>query len=73
MILTDVLKTERGKDYLENIKQNRTLGNQIQVSAMQRERDLCKEEPIICRNRKSSQRVASNDNEQSTTSSSLQR
>lgn len=61
LILTDVLKTEQGKTYLDRIKQNRTLGNRGQVSSTQKERGQRKEEPVICRDRKSSQRVANND------------
>lgn len=61
MILTDVLKTERGKAYMERIKQNRSLGNRGQVTSTQKESDQCREESPICRDRRSTQREARND------------
>lgn len=79
LILRDILKTELGKAYLERIRQS-PLANGGQVSSTWKEHGQCIEEPIICRDRKSSQRVANNDNKsvspkcnQKTTSSSSQR
>lgn len=79
LILRDILKTELGKAYLERIRRT-TSGNRGQVSSTRKEHGQCKEEPIICRDRKSSQRMANNDSKsvtpkynQKTTSSSSQR
>lgn len=61
MILTDILKTKKGKSYLERLKQNHTLGDRGQVSSLRKEHVQHEEESVICRDRKSSQRVAYND------------
>ncbi|KAM7407139.1 hypothetical protein PAMA_003056 [Pampus argenteus] len=76
LILTDVMKTELGKAYMERIKQNHSLGNGGQVTSMP-----CREESPIHRDTWSSQREARNDTHktttpkcnQNTTSSSAQR
>ncbi|XP_051259792.1 sentrin-specific protease 7 isoform X5 [Dicentrarchus labrax] len=80
LILTDILKTEKGKAYMERIKQNCTLGNQ-QVSSTRRKTGRGREEPLICRDKRSSQRETRNDkinnvtpkHNQKTTSSPSQR
>ncbi|XP_059199170.1 sentrin-specific protease 7 isoform X2 [Centropristis striata] len=49
LILTDVLKTEKGQAYIERIRR-RTLGNQGQVyTSTQRESGRCREESLISR------------------------
>nr|XP_046260206.1 sentrin-specific protease 7 isoform X2 [Scatophagus argus] len=67
LILTDILKTELGKAYMERIKQNCTMGNGGQVLSARRECGQHQEERPVCRDRRSSQRVARNDKNQSVT------
>lgn len=61
LILTNVLETELGKAYMERIKPRRTLGNQEQVSSTRRESGRCREEPLLCKDTKSSPRESRND------------
>ncbi|XP_044072715.1 sentrin-specific protease 7 isoform X2 [Siniperca chuatsi] len=68
LILKDVLKTELGKAYMERIKQSHTLGKQGQVSSTRRKSGQCREQPLICRDTKWSQREAKNDKNKSVTS-----
>ncbi|XP_040913572.1 sentrin-specific protease 7 isoform X3 [Toxotes jaculatrix] len=67
LVLTDVLKTELGKTYMERIKQSHTLGNRGQMSSTRRESGRCREQPLICRDARSSQREARNDKSKSVT------
>ncbi|XP_028447335.1 sentrin-specific protease 7 isoform X2 [Perca flavescens] len=62
LILTDVLETELGKAYIERIRMSRG-----RVSSTQRESGRCREEPLMCRDVKSSQREARNDKNKSVT------
>ncbi|XP_031148601.1 sentrin-specific protease 7 isoform X1 [Sander lucioperca] len=62
LILTDVLETELGKAYIERMRMSRG-----RVSSTQRESGRCREEPLICRDMKSSQREARNDKNKSVT------
>lgn len=73
LILKDVLKTEEGKTYLERIKQSHMLGNRGKVTSTQRESGRCREEPLICRETRSSQREANNDMNKSLTPKRNQR
>ncbi|XP_070694324.1 sentrin-specific protease 7 [Pempheris klunzingeri] len=49
LILTDVLKTERGMEYMERIKRSHMLRNRGQDSSTRRESGRCREEPPGCR------------------------
>ncbi|XP_060944325.1 sentrin-specific protease 7 [Limanda limanda] len=49
LVLTDVLKTDLGKTYMEKIKQSHTPGNGGQMSTTLKARDRCKEDPGVCR------------------------
>ncbi|XP_034431043.1 sentrin-specific protease 7 isoform X1 [Hippoglossus hippoglossus] len=49
LVLTDVLKTDLGKTYMEKIKPSHTPGNGGQMSSTWKERDRCKEDPGVCR------------------------
>ncbi|XP_062258850.1 sentrin-specific protease 7 [Platichthys flesus] len=49
LVLTDVLKTDLGKTYMEKIKPSHTRGNGGQMSSTLKERDRCKEVPGVCR------------------------
>ncbi|XP_019956285.2 sentrin-specific protease 7 isoform X2 [Paralichthys olivaceus] len=49
LVLTDVLKTDVGKTYMEKIKQSYTPGNRGQMSSTLKGRDRCKEDPGVCR------------------------
>ncbi|TKS66873.1 Sentrin-specific protease 7 [Collichthys lucidus] len=60
LILTDVLKTERGKTYMERIKQSCAVENGGQVSSSQRESGHCREKPALCTDRRSSHRETRN-------------
>ncbi|XP_070770637.1 sentrin-specific protease 7 [Enoplosus armatus] len=68
LILTDVLKTEQGKAYMEKMKRSHTLRNKGQVSSTWRESGRYREEPLICRDTRLTQREARNDNNKSATS-----
>lgn len=63
LILTDVLKTELGMAYMERIK----------VSSTRRESGACREEPLICRDKRSSQREARNNKNMNGTPKSNQK
>ncbi|XP_026152184.1 sentrin-specific protease 7 [Mastacembelus armatus] len=67
LVLTDVLKTEMGKIYIERIKKCNTLRNRGQVTSTRRESGRCREEPQTCRETRSSQREAANDKNKSVT------
>ncbi|XP_037645923.1 sentrin-specific protease 7 isoform X1 [Sebastes umbrosus] len=67
LILTNVLETDQGKAYMERIKPRLSLGNQGQVSSTRRESGRCREEPLICRDTRSSQRESKNDKNKSVT------
>ncbi|XP_023286451.1 uncharacterized protein LOC111673043 isoform X1 [Seriola lalandi dorsalis] len=73
LVLTDVLKTEHGKTYIERIKQSHTMGNEGQMSSTRRESGRCREEPLACRERRSSQREVNNDKSKSLTPNHNQR
>ncbi|XP_027147067.1 sentrin-specific protease 7 isoform X2 [Larimichthys crocea] len=60
LILTDVLKTARGRTYMERIKQSCAVENGGQVSSSQRESGHCREKPALCTDRRSSHREAKN-------------
>ncbi|XP_068615011.1 sentrin-specific protease 7-like [Brachionichthys hirsutus] len=60
LILTDILKSEEGKAYMERIKQNRTLGNRGQVSSTQTELSDCRDSSLNCRHRRYCHRMARN-------------
>ncbi|KAA8587952.1 hypothetical protein FQN60_001146 [Etheostoma spectabile] len=60
LILTNVLETDLGKAYMERIRMS-----QGRASSTQRESGRCREEPLICRDIKSSQREARNDKNKS--------
>lgn len=49
LVLTDVLKTDVGKTYMEKLKQSYTPGNTGQMSSMLKERDRFKGESGVCR------------------------
>ncbi|XP_028993158.1 sentrin-specific protease 7 isoform X2 [Betta splendens] len=53
LILTDVLKTEQGKTYLERIKLRQTPTNRRRVTSTRRESGRPKEEPLISREMRS--------------------
>lgn len=67
VILTDILKTKKGKSYLERLKPNHTLGDRGQVSSPRKEHVQREEESVICRDRKSSPRVTNNDKNKNAT------
>lgn len=67
LILTNVLETDQGKAYMERIKPHLSLGNRGQVSSTRRESGRCREEPLICRDTRSSQRESKNDKNKSVT------
>ncbi|KAG8000520.1 Sentrin-specific protease 7, partial [Nibea albiflora] len=52
LILTDVLKTERGKTYMERIKQSCVVENGGQVSSPRKESRPCREKPALCTDRR---------------------
>ncbi|XP_068561160.1 sentrin-specific protease 7 isoform X2 [Cebidichthys violaceus] len=64
LILTNVLDTQPGKEYMERIKQSRALGNR--GSSSRRESGRSREEPLI-RDMRSRQREARNDENKSVT------
>ncbi|CAK6959172.1 sentrin-specific protease 7 [Scomber scombrus] len=61
LILTDVLKTEPGKVYMERIKRNPSLGNGEQVASTRKDSGRCREESLIRRETRSAQRETRND------------
>ncbi|XP_054470966.1 sentrin-specific protease 7 isoform X2 [Anoplopoma fimbria] len=65
LILTDVLETEQGKAYMERMKPGRAFGNRM--SSTRRESGRSREEPLICRDMRSRQRDARNDENMSVT------
>lgn len=67
LILSDVLKTEEGKAYMERIKQRHTLRNRRQVTCTRRDSGQCGEETPICRETRSSRKQAKNDKNKSVT------
>ncbi|XP_040004649.1 sentrin-specific protease 7 isoform X2 [Xiphias gladius] len=73
LVLTDVLKTEEGMTYMDRIKQSHILENRGQMSGTQRESGRCREEPLICRDTRSSQIEAKNDKSKSVTPKRNQR
>ncbi|CAJ1079711.1 sentrin-specific protease 7 isoform X3 [Xyrichtys novacula] len=55
VILEDVLKTEKGRDFIERRKQSRMMGNRRHLSNTQKESGQSREEPLTCREPRSSQ------------------
>ncbi|XP_074551364.1 uncharacterized protein LOC141808596 [Halichoeres trimaculatus] len=53
VVLEDVLKTEKGRDYMEKIKQRAMMGNRRHTSSSQRESRRSRDEPLICRETRS--------------------
>ncbi|XP_068185881.1 sentrin-specific protease 7 isoform X2 [Antennarius striatus] len=60
LILTDILKTEQGKAYLEKTKRKHTLRNRGQVSSNLKELSGCMESSLNCSETRSRPRVARN-------------
>ncbi|XP_034549672.1 sentrin-specific protease 7 isoform X2 [Notolabrus celidotus] len=56
VILEDVLKTDKGRDYIEKVKRRGTMGNRRRLSSSQRESGHSQEEPVICRETRSNQK-----------------
>ncbi|XP_071334686.1 sentrin-specific protease 7 isoform X2 [Trachinotus anak] len=73
LVLTDVLKTEQGKTYIERIKQRHPMGNIEQMSSMRGESCRSREEPLSCRETRSSQREVNNDKSKSLTPNNNQK
>ncbi|XP_034041824.1 sentrin-specific protease 7 isoform X2 [Thalassophryne amazonica] len=67
LVLTDVLKTDLGKAYVEKMKLRQTKGNRGGVRKAQRESGRCQEETLSCRERRSARRDVRRDNNESIT------
>ncbi|XP_069010300.1 uncharacterized protein [Embiotoca jacksoni] len=67
LILTDVLKTEQGKAYVERMKKSHTMSSRGQTASTRRESSRCRDEPPTCRDTRSSQRETGNKRSESVT------
>ncbi|KAI3355843.1 hypothetical protein L3Q82_004406 [Scortum barcoo] len=73
LILTDVLKTEQGKKFMERIKHSCALENQEQVSSTRRESCRRREEHLTCKETRARQRETGNEKNKSGTPKSNQK
>ncbi|KAM4608937.1 uncharacterized protein ACJ7VT_014817 isoform 2-T2 [Polymixia lowei] len=73
LILTDVLKTEPGRAYLDRKRRGQILGNGEQVTSSRRERGPRREDSQICRDTRSGQREASSEGSAQTNGSATPR
>ncbi|KAM3607019.1 uncharacterized protein V6R79_000719 [Siganus canaliculatus] len=73
VMLTDVLKSDKNKAYLEKMKRNHASENRGQVLSSLRERLRRAEEPVICREMRPSQQAAKTDQNRSVTPKSNQK
>ncbi|XP_030613960.1 sentrin-specific protease 7 isoform X2 [Archocentrus centrarchus] len=73
LILTDVLKTEFGKEYMERIRKSHSMNNKGQTPNRRRESSRCREEPPTYRDTRSNQKEAGNNSSKSVTPKCNQR
>lgn len=73
LILTDVLKTKFGMEYMERTKKTHSAKNRGQMPSRQRESGQCREETPTYRDTRSSQREARNNRSKSVTPKRNQR